>query len=244
MGSFLVERRLSGRIRAGDQPSAAIEGQIKKSPLHEYQDTAGKFDQIHQMDKQPYEPCQQARNMQRADLGDGRRTANHSHVALIEIMERRQCSAIAAAWRSASQHSRLLGSRPARPRAATFRLLKMSQVADDEDFGMPGDRAIGANDHASARIAPGSRATFQYLAETGGAHASRPYDGSTGDVFHSLSGLYGDARFVHSRSRRRWIEDARPSGPTIVPPWPTGPAGKWAGSAQILRTVEWWPPRG
>src|SRR5262245_33348616 len=52
---FLIEVEVRRRS-AGNQPGSTIESQILNCPLNEYQDTALKLDQVHQMYEGPDQP--------------------------------------------------------------------------------------------------------------------------------------------------------------------------------------------
>src|SRR6266850_5061949 len=80
---------IRGRL-AGNQARAAAEREVFKSPLNENNHAALKFHNVDQVDKEPDQPRGQPRYVKAENVGHGRRAADDGHIALIEIVERRQ----------------------------------------------------------------------------------------------------------------------------------------------------------
>src|ERR1051326_1945799 len=78
------------RDRAGDQPGAAVVGQVEETPLDEHQDAVREFHQVHQVDEQPDQPGYEAGHVKGADLRYGGGSADHGQAPLVEIVERRK----------------------------------------------------------------------------------------------------------------------------------------------------------
>jgi len=86
-------RRWVARDIAGDESGAAVEGEVEKAPLYEYDDAALEFDDVDQMDEEPDAPGNETGNVDAENIGDGGGAADDSHVAFVEIFERRQRAA-------------------------------------------------------------------------------------------------------------------------------------------------------
>src|SRR5215467_1014540 len=71
-----------------DQARPAAKRQVLETPLNEYLDAALEFDDVHQVDKQPYQPRGKAGKVKSEDIGDGGGAADDRHVSLVEIVER------------------------------------------------------------------------------------------------------------------------------------------------------------
>src|SRR5512142_3090498 len=75
---------LDPRRRAGDQPRAAVVGDVRPRPLDEDEDPVAE----HDMDEEPGQPGDPARELDAAQVGDGRRAADRGERALVAIAER------------------------------------------------------------------------------------------------------------------------------------------------------------
>src|ERR1700730_12261859 len=77
-------------IGASDEPDDAIVSPVKEAPVHEYQSRVGELYQIHEVNEEPGQPSEQARDMERTNLSDGGSAADYRQVPFIEITERRR----------------------------------------------------------------------------------------------------------------------------------------------------------
>ena len=76
--------------RAGDEAGAAVVGEIEKAPLDEDENAALKFDDVHEMDEEPYEPRGQAGDVEAENVGDGGGASDDGHVAFVDVVKRRR----------------------------------------------------------------------------------------------------------------------------------------------------------
>ena len=74
---------------AGDEASATAEGEILEAPLDENLDAALELHDVHEMDEEPHEPGEKTGDVHTENIGNGGGAADDSHVALVEIVERR-----------------------------------------------------------------------------------------------------------------------------------------------------------
>jgi hypothetical protein len=72
---------------AGDQARAAAEREVFESPLNEDEHATLKLDDVNEVDKEPDQPGGQAGDVEPENVGDRSGSANHGHVAFIEIVK-------------------------------------------------------------------------------------------------------------------------------------------------------------
>src|SRR6267378_8213921 len=68
---------------AGDQASAATEGEKLEPPLNENKDAALKLHDVNQVDEEPHQPGQQTGNVEAKNIGHRGSAANHGHLAFV-----------------------------------------------------------------------------------------------------------------------------------------------------------------
>ena len=78
----------SGQVSAaGDQPRAAFVGDVGPRPLNEDQQPVAETDQEENVDEQPGQPRDEARDVDAAELGDCRRSADRREAAFVPVVE-------------------------------------------------------------------------------------------------------------------------------------------------------------
>src|SRR5262249_45234540 len=81
------------RQLARNQSRAATERHVLNSPLDQHLNPALEFHNVQQMDKGPHKPRDKSRNVKTKNVSHRRPAANHRHVSLVEIPERRHRAA-------------------------------------------------------------------------------------------------------------------------------------------------------
>src|SRR5882724_13147707 len=88
-GDLAIEVEVRGRL-SGDEPRAAVEGQVLDRPFHEDDDAALVLDEIHDVDERPDEPRRQPRQVDPEHVRDRGGPSDHGHGSLVEVLERRK----------------------------------------------------------------------------------------------------------------------------------------------------------
>jgi hypothetical protein len=172
-----------GDGRAGDEASATAEGEVFKAPLDKDLDATLELHDVQEMDEEPDEPGEEARDMQTENVGDGPGTTDDRHIALVEIVER---------WNGVlSFEARLdhicgvtaaLNSdlRDTRERLAVL-IEGKGKIANDEDIEILGNGEIRKHLDAAAAIGFGVGAFGNFASELVGSDTSGPEDGARGE---------------------------------------------------------------
>src|SRR6266852_9643733 len=74
-------------VLEGDESRAALEGQVGPGPLEQHQETVAKSYEVENVDAQPRDPGDEAREAHRADIDNGKSTSYRCQVSLVAIME-------------------------------------------------------------------------------------------------------------------------------------------------------------
>src|ERR1700680_2537132 len=78
-------------VLEGDESRAALEGQVGPGPLEQHQETVAKAYQVEDVDAQPHDPGDEAREADRAHFDNGKRTSYGCQVSFVAIMEWSRC---------------------------------------------------------------------------------------------------------------------------------------------------------
>src|SRR6202023_3910515 len=90
IGSRRAKIRPSRQLGAsGDQARAPLVRNIRPRPFNEYQQAIAKANQEKDVNEQPSQPCDEARDVKFAKLRDGRRPSDGGQAALIPIVKSR-----------------------------------------------------------------------------------------------------------------------------------------------------------
>src|SRR5882762_7626112 len=189
--------RISGSL-AGDQARAAAEREVFESPLYEDADAALKLHDVNQVDEEPHEPGEQPGNVDAKNICHRGRTADHGHLALIEIMKRRQlflpfqpCPDDFGGVRSALDRD----LRDTRQRRSLL-IDGVSKIANDENIREIGNGQVAVHLDPAAAIRFRCRALGQFPAKGCGCDTAGPEHGLRRQNLTQLSALERDASRV------------------------------------------------
>ena len=173
-----------------DEPGAAIVGDVGPGPLDHHQQPVAESDQEEDMDEEPHQPGQVARELPSTELGNGRASADGGEHPLVAITEGTPgLSPQGAPGVVGRDRPHLHGGR-GDARHELPAVLKMSEVADDVDFGAAGDRQVRLDQDTPRAIQ---------------RHAQRPRQRRRRDARRPEHGLCGDPLGRRpSPRRRRW----------------------------------------
>ncbi len=171
-----------GNGGTGDEASTTTEGEVLEAPLNENLDAALELNDVHEMDEEPDEPGEEAGDVQTENIGDGTSAADDGHVALVEIVERRDAALpFQARFDSFCGVTAALNCdlRDAGKRLAVF-VERKCEIADDEDIGKLRNGEIGKHLDAATAIGFGVSAFGHFATEVVGGDATSPEDGASG----------------------------------------------------------------
>ena len=227
----------------GDQPRAAAVGQEAPGPADGHHDAIGEADQVHDVDRQPEGPGEEAalpaERPEPRDVGDAGQPADDRDVALVRVAERLASPRPTAAGGSSARRAGRPGSRPGR-RPGTGRSVLPRQhrrIADREDLRVARDRQVRPDDDPAVAVGRGVRRLRDRLDERRDEDAGRPQR-------RSGPGSLGRRRRPSrpSPSGSSSVDDPRP-GPdgrrraarAGAGPTPSDPADRSAGSGPSPR---------
>src|SRR6266404_931377 len=191
---------IRGRL-AGNQAGAAAKREVFKSPLNENNHAALKFHNVDQVDEEPDQPCRQPRKVKAKNVSDGRGAADDGHIALIEIVKRRQFRLALQARPdgfcrvSASLHRYLRDARQLLP----FLVHREGKIAEDENVRKIRDRKVAVDLNSPAAIRFRMGALGKPRAEGRSLDSAGPKHGPRRKCFRGISALEFDTFFIDFR---------------------------------------------
>src|SRR5262249_38024222 len=162
----------------GDEPRAALEGNIGPEPVEQHREPIAEADQEEDVDGAPEEPGEPPAQLDEAEIADRDLAPDRRQVARVAVAEGGHRLAGEAGEDGPRRVGALLlgggrdaGDGPARGVDAG------GGVADDEDLGMPRHAEVGLDDDASGAVLPGA----EPFRRRRGGDARRPDEGAGGD---------------------------------------------------------------
>jgi len=179
---------------AGDEAGAAAEGQILEAPLDEDENAALEFDDVDEVDEQPDKPGRKAGNVNAENVGDSGGAADDGHFAFVEVTETRGRS-FTRKTRSddfGGEAAALDGDLSDAGKRRALVICGVSEIADDENFGMAGNGEVGLNFDAAGAVGFGLEAFGNFLGEGSGGDTAGPEDGAGSERVVMIAMLVGD----------------------------------------------------
>lgn len=143
-------------LAAGDEADASLVGGPCPSPLEHDEETVAESDEVEDVNECPEEPCEEAAEAEASEVCDGGGAADGGEVSEVPVSEGLARSPVEVA----SDHARdvppgLDGDLCDTGEGLTV-LDDVCEVADDEDFGVAGDRAVFFDDDAASAVEGGA----------------------------------------------------------------------------------------
>src|SRR5688572_11843688 len=155
--SALLERRHARRGRlvpldVGDEPHAALIGEVRVSPLQQHAQPVSKSDQVHDMDEEPEKPRQAAGEFYLAEIGYRAGASDRREIALVEVVKVLAGLVAQVAQNVPRGRGSLLIRRRTDARNHPSVLNDNSEISNGENLGMARHREIGAYVHPADTI--------------------------------------------------------------------------------------------
>src|SRR6185312_7175943 len=128
--------------RSSDQPCAPVVGEVIDCPFDRDYEAILELHDVEQVDEQPREPRQHARETKRTDFRYGLIAADGREAAFVEVMKRLQVFLAQTGGDQVGCVPSLLHGRRSDARQLLAALQQRRKIADDEDLGMSGNREV------------------------------------------------------------------------------------------------------
>src|SRR5271170_1336141 len=180
-------------LLAGDQAGGAAKAEVKPSPLKEDEKAILKFHDIENVNEEPDHPGRETGKTHPAQIGDSLGAADGGKITFVEIMERAHFFILEAALNQFPDVMALLngGLSDSGKRLAGL-MAETGDVADDEDFGVAGNRQVRLDDDAADAVELNAVFLGKDKPEWRGEDAGGPENRARGNCFRAIAFADGD----------------------------------------------------